>query len=264
QVHGAVMNINRGNPAGHEVLVDSWPQFKAVITRPCREVASDNSDFYTNMYAAFPDLGAYQALLGSAGAINWSQTFCIYGLQDGVYKTSRDIAKDKGLQLEAYKYFTYLHPEPSTMPEIRDMTALRPPALVGRDSTMRLSFLDISHTNLLNETWPYGGTKQSWQYLANLVLYFPSFCLLNASSHPVSWSLLDPFGAMVHGYTLPQYRGRGYMQVVITETAKQMHAQGYPIYDLVEPENQPIQKLQESQGFQRQPSLSHCLIHTPG
>ncbi|CAM4573354.1 unnamed protein product [Caretta caretta] len=49
-VLGAMMTINHGNPAGYEVLVDSWPEFKAVLTRPHREqVASDVSDFYTNM-----------------------------------------------------------------------------------------------------------------------------------------------------------------------------------------------------------------------
>lgn len=38
QVYRAVMNINRGNPFRKEVVVDSWPDFKAVITRPQREV----------------------------------------------------------------------------------------------------------------------------------------------------------------------------------------------------------------------------------
>ncbi|XP_065259520.1 glycine N-acyltransferase-like protein 3 [Emys orbicularis] len=37
-VYGAVMHVNRGNPAGQEVLVDSWPEFKTVLTRPRREV----------------------------------------------------------------------------------------------------------------------------------------------------------------------------------------------------------------------------------
>ncbi|XP_015284071.1 PREDICTED: glycine N-acyltransferase-like protein 3 [Gekko japonicus] len=79
-VHGAVMHINRGNPAGHEVLVDSWPKFKAVLTRPCREVSKDDSDFYTNMYAAFyHDLDAYRTLLQDSDAINWAQTFYILG-----------------------------------------------------------------------------------------------------------------------------------------------------------------------------------------
>lgn len=38
QVYGTVMHVNRGNPAGQEVLVDSWPEFKIVLTRPNREV----------------------------------------------------------------------------------------------------------------------------------------------------------------------------------------------------------------------------------
>ncbi|XP_037757415.1 glycine-N-acyltransferase-like protein 3 [Chelonia mydas] len=118
-VLGAVMTINHRNPAGYEVLVDSWPEFKAVLTRPYREqVASDVSDFYTNMYAAFyRDLGAYWALLGNA--VNWSQAFWSHGLQDGVYEACRDISVAKGVQLEASRYFTYLHLDPSSMPEIR-------------------------------------------------------------------------------------------------------------------------------------------------
>lgn len=38
------MNINRGNPVGHEVIVDSWPEFKVVLTRPCKEVINSLGD----------------------------------------------------------------------------------------------------------------------------------------------------------------------------------------------------------------------------
>lgn len=40
-----------------------------------------------------------------------------------MYEASRDIAKAKAVQLEASRYFTYLHPDPSTMPEIRSVSA---------------------------------------------------------------------------------------------------------------------------------------------
>ncbi|CAM5149214.1 unnamed protein product [Natator depressus] len=133
-VYDTVMTINRGNLAAQEVLVDSWPKFKVVLTRPHREVASDDSDFYTNTYTVYyRDLGAYRTLLGSAGAVNWGQTFRIHipfptahgpslppaWLQDGVYKVSKDIAEAKGIKLEVFCYFTYFHPDPSSMPEIR-------------------------------------------------------------------------------------------------------------------------------------------------
>ncbi|XP_019352337.1 glycine N-acyltransferase-like protein 3 isoform X4 [Alligator mississippiensis] len=119
-VLGAVMNISRGNPAGHEVLVDSWPNFKAVLTRPRKEVVTDDSDFYANMYSAFyRDLGAYRALLSSPGAINWAQTFRIHGLQDSVCEASRDIAKAKGFQVYPSTYLVYLLPSSSTVPDVR-------------------------------------------------------------------------------------------------------------------------------------------------
>ncbi|NXW89527.1 GLYL3 protein, partial [Alopecoenas beccarii] len=38
-VLGAVMNINRGNPAEFEVAVDSWPDFGAVLARHSGKVA---------------------------------------------------------------------------------------------------------------------------------------------------------------------------------------------------------------------------------
>ncbi|NXY86605.1 GLYL3 protein, partial [Alcedo cyanopectus] len=38
QVYGAVMNINRGNPGDYEVVLDSWPDFGALLTRRRGEV----------------------------------------------------------------------------------------------------------------------------------------------------------------------------------------------------------------------------------
>ncbi|CAM5119099.1 unnamed protein product [Eretmochelys imbricata] len=208
-----------------------------------KQVASDDADFYTNTYAAFyRDLGANRALLGSA--VNWGQAFCILGLQNGVYEASRDIAKAKAVQLEASRYFTYLHPDPSTI----------------LDPSVRLSTLDVSHADLLNETWAFGGNDNSRMYLANLIRHFPSVCLLDAAGRPVSWIITDPFGILTHGYTLPQHRGRGYIQVLLNVMAKQMHTWGYPSYCHVAVDNYPMQRLQERQGFQCQPNWCHFIL----
>ncbi|XP_075784653.1 glycine N-acyltransferase-like protein 3 isoform X2 [Pelodiscus sinensis] len=240
------MNINRGNLAGHEVLMDSWPEFKAVLIRPHREVASDDSDFYTNTYAVYyRDLGACRALLGSA--INWDQAFCIHGLRDGLYEASRDIAQTKGAKLDVLCYFTYFHPDPSSMPEIR------------LDPAVKLSSLDVSHVDLLNETWLFGGNEKSRKYLASLIHHFPSACLLDATGRPVSWLASDAFGALMHGYTLPQHRRRGYNRVLSNVMAKRLHSLGYPSYCNVAVDNYPMQRLQEQEGFQRQPSLCHYI-----
>ncbi|KAM9149018.1 glycine-N-acyltransferase-like protein 3 [Pangshura tecta] len=251
-VYGSVMTINRGNLAAQEVLVDSWPEFKVVLTRTRREVASDDSDLYTNTYTMYyQHLGAYQALLASAGAVSWGQSFRILGLQDGVYEVSKDIAEAKGIKLEVLPHFTYFHPDPSSMPEIR------------LDPAMRLSSLDVSHADLLNETWSFGGNEISRKYLASLICHFPSICLLDAAGHPVSWIASYPFGAMGPGYTLPQHRQRGYMGMLNNLLSKRLHALGYPSYGYVAMDNYPMQRLQESQGFQRQPNLFYFIFHYP-
>ncbi|XP_075784649.1 glycine N-acyltransferase-like protein 3 [Pelodiscus sinensis] len=245
-VHGAVMNINRGNLAGHEVLMDSWPEFKAVLIRPHREVASDDSDSYTNTCAVhYRDLGACRALLGSA--INWDQAFRIHGLRDGVYEASRDIAQTKGAKLDVYRYFMYFHPDPSSMPEIR------------LDPAVKLSSLDVSHVDLLNETWRFGGNERSRKYLASLIRQFPSACLLDATGRPVSWLASDAFGALRHAYTLPQHRGRGYNRVLSNVMAKRLHSLGFPSYGYVAVDNFHMQRLQEQGGFQRLPSLFYLI-----
>lgn len=45
------------------------------------------------------------------------------GLRDGLYEASRDIANTKGVKLEVFRYFTYFHPDPNTLPEIQSVSA---------------------------------------------------------------------------------------------------------------------------------------------
>ncbi|XP_053141015.1 glycine N-acyltransferase-like protein 3 [Hemicordylus capensis] len=246
-VHGAVMNINRGNPAGHEVIVDSWPEFKAVLTRPHREVASDDLDIYVNMYAAFYwDLDVYRTLLQDKDVVNWTQNFRIHGNQDGILEASREAAVVKKVQFSADSFITYTCPDPNKYSEYR------------LDPGFTLSSLNSSHVDLLNETWHYGGNEQSHRYLASLVRHFPNTCMLDANGVPVSWGLMDSFGAMAHGYTLPPHRRKGYLSVVAKALAIQAHAAGYPVYGNVALDNIRMLSLQEKLGYQKVSEL--CVI----
>ncbi|XP_054828055.1 glycine N-acyltransferase-like protein 3 [Eublepharis macularius] len=250
-VHGAVMNINRGNPVGHEVLVDSWPNFKAVLTRPRREVASDDSDLYTNMYAAFyHDLDVYQTLLRDSDAVNWDQTFYIIGHQDGIYEASKAAAAAKQIQISSSSYFTYLHPDPNKMPT-RQL-----------DPSLTLSTLNSSHADLLNETWPYGGNEQSRRYLATLLRSFPNRCILDSNGCPISWGIMDSFGALAHGYTLPEHRGHGYLTIVNKVLYTHIHECGYPLYGNVALDNVRMQNILEHLGSQRLSILCSFIYHT--
>ncbi|XP_067406809.1 glycine N-acyltransferase-like protein 3 [Emydura macquarii macquarii] len=251
-VYGAVMHVNRGNPAGQEVLVDSWPEFKIVLTRPRREVACDPGNYCANLYSAFyQEEGACRALLRSSHAVDWSQAFQIQGLQDGLCEVVRDIARVRGVDVETYQYQTLLHPDPPAMPQHRP----------GKGLT--LAPVSSAHVALLNDTWDFGGNSWSLHYLDLLIRHFPSACLLTPEGHPISWTLTDPVASLTHGYTLPGHRGQGHIRVLIGALAAQLHACGFPVYAGVLPENEPSQRSLHRLGFHTQPGLSYQLVVTP-
>ncbi|KAK9410380.1 glycine N-acyltransferase-like 3 [Crotalus adamanteus] len=162
-VHGAVMNINRGNPIGHEVILDSWPEFKVVLTRPRKEIATDPSDQYANAYAAFyQDLDAYRRLVKDTDAVNWAHTFHLFGTQEGIPEATQDAAAAKQKELSVVPHFLY---------ELSDPNKLH----TGRlEPGFRLSSLNSSNVDLVNENWAYGGNEQSRRYLAKMIQHFPS------------------------------------------------------------------------------------------
>ncbi|XP_035167486.1 glycine N-acyltransferase-like protein 3 isoform X2 [Oxyura jamaicensis] len=112
-VLGAVMTVARGNPAAHQVLVDSWPDFAVVLTRLRPEEQADPGDFYANQLAVFyREEGAWRALLGSSEAVDWSRAFQMQGMQDGVHEAVCQAAAAKGLRMKTFQYRAMLSPEP--------------------------------------------------------------------------------------------------------------------------------------------------------
>ncbi|XP_062972022.1 glycine N-acyltransferase-like protein 3 [Elgaria multicarinata webbii] len=254
KVYGAVLNINRGNPFKKEVLVDSWPEFKAVITRRQREAESDDQDYFTNAYAVFyKDIRVYQALLENPETINWDQVFQIQGLQDGLFEASKAVAGSKHVKVKQSSFQMVIHSDPDALPDIK-----LPPA-----PAPRLASLDVSHASLLNETWSRGGSEECRKYLANLICCFPSVCVLDACGCPVSWGLTDQFATMIHGYTLPNHRRKGYNRLIATLLAKKLHSRGFPAQGNVLEDNLPQVTLLKSMNAQFLPCRFVRLLHTP-
>ncbi|NXQ60520.1 GLYL3 protein, partial [Anthoscopus minutus] len=100
-VLGTVMTVARGNPASHEVLVDSWPHFGIVLTRLRPEDHRDPRDYYTNQLSVFyRDKGALQALLEGTEAVTQERAFQILGMQDGLDKVMQEVASTRGLKVK--------------------------------------------------------------------------------------------------------------------------------------------------------------------
>uniref|UniRef100_A0A8C8SBL4 Glycine N-acyltransferase-like protein n=1 Tax=Pelusios castaneus TaxID=367368 RepID=A0A8C8SBL4_9SAUR len=182
QVHGSVRTINHENPAGHEVLVDTWPDFKVVCTQPRTEVP-----FLINT------LGVE--------ALRW--------LLPGTHPTvvAPVLWAWLGLALDSRIYSPGVkHDSDLLLPQLDQILSI---VLVWAKG-VRLLSLDVSHMDLVNEMWAMGGNKHSRRYLESLIRRFPNFCLLDTSDSPVCWGLSDMFGAMMCSFTLPQHRGHGH------------------------------------------------------
>ncbi|XP_044093424.1 glycine N-acyltransferase-like protein 3 [Neovison vison] len=254
KVYGAVMNMNRGNPFQKEVVVDSWPDFKAAITRRQKEAERDNLDHYTNAYAVFyKDVRAYQCLLEEHDVINWDQVFQIQGLQSELHDVSKAVANSKqlGVKLTSFKavqFFPHL---------------LLPDTSSLKGSVPQLNYLSVADADLLNRTWSRGGNEQCLRYIMKLISCFPSVCVRDDKGNLVSWSLTDQFATMCHGYTLPEHRRKGYSKLVALTLARKLQSRGFPCQGNVLDDNTASISLLKNLQAEFLPCRFHRLILTP-
>ncbi|KAM6185138.1 glycine N-acyltransferase-like protein 3 [Rhynchocyon petersi] len=254
KVYGAIMNINRGNPFQKEVVLDSWPDFKAVITRRQKEAETNNLDHYTNAYAVFyKDARAYRDLLEKQDVINWDQVFQIQGLQNDLYDVSKAVANSKQMHVKLTSFRAVRFSPASTLPDISSLMSSPP----------KLTYLNATDADLLNRTWSRGGNELCLRYIVNLISCFPSVCVRDDRGNPVSWSMTDQFATMCHGYTLPEYRRKGYSRLVGLTLAKKLQSRGFPSQGNVLDDNIASISLLESIHAEFLPCRFHRLILTP-
>lgn len=114
---------------------------------------------------------------------------------------------------------------------------------------LRVSSLNESHSALVNSTWKFAMGECSEQFIRNMILHFPSSCVLDSEGRPVSWILTYASCAMGMLYTLPEHRQKGYAKALVTILSKKLHSEGYPVYCFIEEENQLSYRLFTSLGF---------------
>lgn len=118
----------------------------------------------------------------------------------------------------------------------------------------RISSLDLSHVDLVNKTWKFGGDENGYIYITNLITNFPSYCITDEHGQPVSWILLYDYCAMGLLYTLPEHRGKGYAKVLISIMARWLSAEGFPVYCFIEEDNMISYKVFTNLGFVEDPT----------
>ncbi|KAM9727358.1 glycine N-acyltransferase-like protein 3 [Menidia menidia] len=239
KVYGFLYGINRDKPSTLEVIVDQWPDFKVIICRP--DAKNERAlDFMKKVSLYSTDEEILRKVLRKENAIDWSTYFLIGGFDFSYAPMLREISSEREVNNRDYTLVRLLY--------LPDISFLLSPA-VDSELESRVSSLNLSHVDLVNKTWKFGGNEQGYRNIRHLISNFPSSCIMDVQGQPVAWMLAYDYCAMGILYTLPEHRGKGYAKVLVSTMAKKLNAEGYPVYCFIEEGNKVSYKLFQNMGF---------------
>lgn len=237
KVYGFIYGINRNKPSTLEVVVDSWPEFKVIILRPDPK-NKRAQDFMKKVSFYSTDEEVLKTVLREE--IDWSTYFLIGGFNTSHASTLKEVSSEKKVNNKCYTFVRLLY-----LPDISHLLAPN----IDSQIESRISSLNLSHVDMVNKTWKFGGNDKGYRNIKNLISNFPTCCILDPQGDPVAWILTYDYCALGILYTLPEHRGKGYAKVLISTMAKKLHAEGYPVYCFIEEDNMASYKLFQNLGF---------------
>ncbi|XP_062951481.1 glycine N-acyltransferase-like protein 2 isoform X1 [Cynocephalus volans] len=271
KVYGAIFNIKNKNPFNMEVLVDAWPDYQMVITRPQKEEMKDDLDHYTNTYHIFtkaPD--KLEEVLACPQVINWEQVFQIQGCQGTLGEAIRKISASKSVQVDYLKTALFRLETPrkhkTSSDEKMELTELFKMHKVDEDKKKGNSlniFLDPSHAGLVNQQWEFGKNERSLKYIERCLQNFPGFGVLGPEGQPISWLVMEQSCELRMGYTVPKYRGQGNMWQIGCQLEKYFFQKKSPIYLHVADNKEKVQDIAKGFGLMVSPCGWHQWKCTP-
>ncbi|XP_029963084.1 glycine N-acyltransferase [Salarias fasciatus] len=237
-VYGCLVLRNRVSADPMNVFVDRWPKFSVII---CKPLYQQESDLFKDIVVFAVDKDSLKETIKKSSIIDWTRFFCL-GTSFSHMETITSLASEKNVPNQRLSLCHMMTLEDATkLPDI--------------DSTgISVSSLDESHVGLVCQTWKFGRNEGALRMIRNMVVNFPSCCVLDSDGTPVSWILTYTSCAIGMLYTQPEHRGKGYAKVVVTSLAKRNHALGYPVYCFIEEENALSYGLFQSMGFTEDPS----------
>ncbi|XP_051283578.1 glycine N-acyltransferase-like protein 3 [Dicentrarchus labrax] len=244
KVYGFLYGINRNKPSTLEVVVDTWPDFKVIICRPDPK-NKRALEFMKKVTYFSTDEQILRRMLTEENAIDWRTYFLIGGFDFSHAPMLKEVSSARDVNNRGYTLVRLLY--------LPDSSHLLPPA-VDSELESRISSLNLSHVDLVNNTWKFGGNKRGHTNIKNLIGNFPSCCITDGEGQPVSWMLVYDYCALGILYTLPEHRGKGYAKVLVSTMAKRLHAEGYPVYCFIEEDNEVSYRLFKNLGFTEDPS----------
>ncbi|ELW66890.1 glycine N-acyltransferase-like protein 2 [Tupaia chinensis] len=271
KVYGAIFHIKNKNPFNMEVLVDAWPNYQTVITRPQKEEMKDEQDHYTNTYHIFTKAPhKLEEVLSCPHVINWEQVFQIQGCQESLGEAIRKVSASKSVQVDYLKttLFTIKTPKEfkTSSEDHTELAKLLTIDKVDEDNKKEnfpSIFLDASHAGLINEQWLFGKNERSLKYVERCLQSFPGFGIMGPEGQPISWLVMEQSCELRMGYTVPKYRSKGNMLQIGYDFVKYLNERKIPFYVHVATDKEKTQGSLQNFGFEINPCGWHQWKCTP-
>ncbi|XP_031418294.1 glycine N-acyltransferase [Clupea harengus] len=242
KVYGCLFNINRGKPHNLEVIVDSWPDFKAIVCKPKSKGMHDREGDFNIQSTYSRDQDSLKRLIGSPGVLDWSAYTLLAGVDLNYLSAVTDLAEQ--------------HRVPSRTQATMCVLMLENPAQLRAHESApgcQIQPLRPEHAELVNSTWRYGGDPNSYNSVLGYITHHPNLSVIPedgpTGGGPVAWVLLYHHCALGLLYTLPQYRRRGYARTLVSRVSEMLLEKGYPVYCFVDETNHASCRLFRSLGF---------------
>ncbi|XP_037014244.2 glycine N-acyltransferase-like protein 2 [Artibeus jamaicensis] len=265
KVYGAIFNIINKNPFNLEVLVDAWPGYQIVITRPKKEEMKDDLDHYTNTYHIFtkaPD--NLEEVLACPQVINWEQALQIQGCQEDLSEAIRKVSASKSVQVDYMRTMLFSVETPLEIKKSNDgkedLTQTFKISIMdgaSREKNFSSIFLDTSHARLVNEHWDFGKNERSLKYVECCLQNFPAFGVLGPEGLLVSWIVMEQSCELRMACTAPKYRQQGNMWLIYNHSSKYLTQKKIPFYFHVAGSKPMIVQKLISSGFKSYPCGWH-------
>ncbi|KAL8559383.1 hypothetical protein ACOMHN_045103 [Nucella lapillus] len=115
-------------------------------------------------------------------------------------------------------------------------------------SELKVQPISNTEVKMIQSTWKFS-TFLKESYIQNIVEKYPSFCLVTENGHYVGHMVGTSNGTMGFLYVSPEYRGRGYAKVIISQLSQKYFDRGEDAYIFVEENHFVSKNLNKSLGF---------------
>uniref|UniRef100_A0A665W3D6 Glycine N-acyltransferase-like protein n=1 Tax=Echeneis naucrates TaxID=173247 RepID=A0A665W3D6_ECHNA len=238
QVYGTLVLNKRVRADPVKFIVDKWPEFRVFICKPqCLQVTGQitvkDYVYYIDTDIFTTDPAALKEIVENSSVIDWTK-FILF----------MQLYLNSSVRQNSYYRFYYCVIETGCCSFL----------LFSISSGISLGSLDESHVDLVAQTWKFGKGGAAKNMIRNMVVNFPSCCVLDADGKPVSWILTYSRCEMGMLHTLPEHRLKGYAKVVTVTLARRLHAEGYPVYCFIEEGHEINIRVLKELGFTEVPS----------